>query len=185
LSDNYYLARPDKIRYKSGLPARMMDSYLRSLSDEDVLSNLDSLALVDARVDELLSKVEKHNTSALWTELNKLYNDLKRAQMMNDAQSAAYLFGQIESVIKRGAEEAASWGEIFGLLDLRRKLTESEQRRLINLKEVFTADQGVAIIRLIVQIVKKHVQDQETLQKIADDINDRLATATNPFSNFS
>ena len=54
-------------RHSKVLPVRLLERYQASLSDPDLLSMRDDIALVDARMQELLSRVETGESDNLWT----------------------------------------------------------------------------------------------------------------------
>ena len=167
-------------RYGKYLPARLTDNYLEALTDEDILSGRDSIALADARVNDLLSKVDSGETQAIWRKLKEAYHELKRAQILGDVNAARAAMVDIENMIEKGSTEYQSWKEVFDLIELRRKLAESEQRRVIGLKQVFTAEQGMKLVRFLITIIKKHVKDEAVLQDISEEISTRLAATMNP-----
>jgi len=167
-------------RYGKYLPARISDHYLTALDDQDLLSGRDSVALADARINDLLSKVNTGETGSIWNNLKTAHYELKRAQVMGDANAGRAAMAEIESLIHKGSSEYQSWKEIFDLIDLRRRLAESEHKRLVSLQQVFTAEQGMKLIRFLIIIIRKHVKDPAILQAISDEISTRLATTMNP-----
>ena len=171
-------------RYYKYLPARIADAYLRTLSDEDILSSRDSIALVDARVADLLKIVNSGESGKLWNILRETTFELKQAQLAGDKDGARGLLAKLLNLIEAGYNDYLAWREVFDLIESRRKLTESEQKRLISLQQVFTADQGIKLIRFILIIIRKHVKDPAILQAISDDISEKLATTLNPHSIF-
>jgi hypothetical protein len=78
--------------------------------------------------------------------------------------------------IQEYAELPLSWPEITTLIEQRRKLVESERKRLVELQQVVTADQAMLLIRAVVASVREHVRDPATLRAITDDLA-RLALA--------
>lgn len=112
-------------RHSRDLPAQLSERYREALADTDLLSLRDDIALVDARVTELLETLE---------------------------------------------DNPAAWDAITDLFETRRKLVDSERRRLVDLQQMMTAEQAMTMLAVIVDIVKQHVTDPAELQAIAQDI---------------
>lgn len=169
-----------KGRYKKYVPKRIADSYLTALTDEDILSSRDSIALTDARIVDLLQIVDSGVSGKIWTDLRECVYELKTAQALGDKNTAKVYMNKMFVLIDQGYSDHQSWKEVFDLIEIRRRLSESEQKRLISLQQVFTAEQGIRLIRVILTIVKKHVKDIAILQAISDEISGKLATNMNP-----
>jgi hypothetical protein len=52
------------------------------------------------------------------------------------------------------------------ILEQRRRLAESEQKRLIALEQMLTAEQAMALVHRVVDIVGRHVRDREAMSAI-------------------
>ena len=57
------------------------------------------------------------------------------------------------------------------MLDQRRKLVESERKRLTEAQQTLTVEKAMLLIGAIGGIIKAHVQDATTLRKISADIS--------------
>jgi hypothetical protein len=56
------------------------------------------------------------------------------------------------------------------MLDLRRKLVESERKRLVQLRQMITVEQAMVLLTAVVALVREHVDDQQVLARISDGI---------------
>lgn len=68
------------------------------------------------------------------------------------------------------AANAANWEEIADNLELRRRLTESEFKRLHALQQLLTIEQAMTLVGRLLAIVRTHVSDQSILAAIAGDL---------------
>ncbi len=157
-------------RYSRMMPKRLMDAYERAANDGDLLVLRDEVALVDARLAELLSHLDSGETGAAWTQALEQYAALQDA---NDGGDAALLKTALDALgraLKRGQADYAAWAEITELIDLRRKLVESERKRLVQLQQMITTEQAMVLLMAVTKLVKEHVDDQEALVAISDGI---------------
>jgi hypothetical protein len=64
------------------------------------------------------------------------------------------------------------------LVEQRRKLVESERRRLHELEQMIPADRAMTMIATILAIIKRHVHDVPTLAAIQEDFRNLLIYTT-------
>jgi hypothetical protein len=76
----------------------------------------------------------------------------------------------LDALMDQKRTDSAAWQEIGEAIEQRRKLVESEQKRLVALQQVLTAEQALTLAGVLVQIVTKHVTDQPTLAQIVADL---------------
>ena len=124
-------------RYSRVLPLGLVEAYRRSQDDPARLELGAEIALVDARIGELLRGIDQG------TE-----------------------------------EDDATWRVIAELIDRRRKLVESERRRLVQAEQMISAEQALALLALLVEAVHEHVHDRHALRAIVDEYTRLTGTAT-------
>jgi hypothetical protein len=67
------------------------------------------------------------------------------------------------------------------LVEQRRKLTESERKRLQDLEQMIPADRAMTMIATILSIIKRHVHDVATLAAIQEDFRNLLIGTTGEY----
>ena len=93
-----------------------------------------------------------------------------RAKARQDVDGMTLALADVQRLITQGTADYASWREVGKLIDQRRKLVESEQRRLTLAHEMISRDQAMALLGQIVDIIRRHVPDRGILNAIALDI---------------
>jgi hypothetical protein len=73
-----------------------------------------------------------------------------------------------EGVSESRAREA--WREICALVERKRRLAESEARRLVLFQQMITTEQAVVLVASLVDVVHRHVHDRATLTAIQKDL---------------
>lgn len=63
-----------------------------------------------------------------------------------------------------------TWGTVRDLLEQRRKLVETEQRRLVTMQQMITAEQAVALLGAVAGVIQRHVTDRAILGAISADL---------------
>lgn len=161
-------------KYSKYIPPRLMERYQQSLTDTEILSLRDSLALVEARIADLLNRTDTGEAGVVWRALSGAFGELKRAMKAQDAQAINLALGQLQAAINRGSSDYAAWDEVIKLIDVRRRLSESERKRLVDMNLVIGAEQATALVAAIVQSIRRRVSDRTELRLISGDIQQLL-----------
>jgi len=157
-------------RYSKDLPTRMASRYREAQEDSDLLVLRDDIALVDTRITDLLSRVDTGEAGVLWKTLKKAYDDYRAATIKKDALAMADALQTIEASIKQGNADYVTWSEVIDLVDRRRRLVESERKRLVEMQQTITTERAMALLGAVVDTIRKHVADRDTLVAISNDI---------------
>lgn len=146
-------------RYSKLIPGTLRDRYELALADERLLSLRNAIALVDARVAELLEDFENTRPADFWEQLKKTWASFMYAVRANNAEEQVKLVRELDAMIGSGADGARLWEEVLSTLEQQRKLIESEQRRLTSLQQTITVEQAIALLGQMVSLVKRSVYD--------------------------
>lgn len=163
-------------RYSRYLPARLQERYHEAESDSSLLELRGEISLMDARTAEILTNLQDGDTRKLWENLQSAWSEFEEATIMKDSERAKRAVNQIGRIIKRGNEIYTSWVEVYGVTDQRRKLVESERKRLVELHQTITVERLMLLITAIAGVVKEHVEDRDKLNAIQYDIQRLLST---------
>ena len=154
-------------RYSKYLPDRMVGRYDEARVDGELLALRDEIALVDVRLTDLLGRLETGETATKWARLQAAYGDLKAAQGEQDAASAAQALREMGSIIEGGGGEDIIWDDVIALLDQRRKLVESERKRLVEMRQMISVGQALALLARIQQVILDNVSDRGIINAIS------------------
>lgn len=154
-------------RYSKVLPARLAGRYEEARQDAALLELRDEIGLVDSRLSDLLGRVDTGESGAIWRALKAAHLDLLKAR--NDPIKAAIALNAMGELITRGHADYAAWNEIAAVLEQRRRLVESERKRLIELQQTITTNQAMVLVTALLSSIKEHVTDRQALAKIQND----------------
>jgi uncharacterized HAD superfamily protein len=157
-------------RYSRFLPSRLAATYEDIRQDPKLLELRDNIAAVDARLIDLFQRVDTGEAGALWQGARAAMARLKREQSRNNVDGMMVALAEAERWITRGAADYDAWGEIAEQIELRRRLVDSEQKRLVTSHEMLSADRAMLLVSQLVAIVQRHVTDRTVLAAIAADI---------------
>jgi hypothetical protein len=106
-------------------------------------------------------------------------HNLDKAQQARDTEAMARALDTIALLIRRGHADYAAWHEVYGLLEQRRRIVESERKRVLEMHQSLTVEQAMALMAQLVQIIKRNVANPAEREAIGAAI-DALANRVTP-----
>ncbi len=157
-------------RYSAYLPERLRARYEQAEGDAELLSLKSEVALTDACLIDLLARVDTGESGQRWANLKKAHEEFKVSRLARDVPKMNVALAKIEALLDSAVQDHTAWGEIGTLIEQRRKLTESEAKRLITLQQMLTTEEAMALAYRLVDIVTRHVTDKHVLRDIVVDL---------------
>lgn len=147
-------------RYSKHLPTRMLADYQASVTDPELLNLREEVAVIDSRIAAILHRVDSGESGQLWRDLKAAWKSYK------SGEDEILALAELGRLIERGHMDTVAWGEAVDLIERRRKLVESERKRLVEMQQMMTAGQAQLLIARIYDVVTQHVSDRSTLAAI-------------------
>ena len=162
-------------KYSKVLPDRLSDHYEELLSDHRLLELKDDIALISAMINEALEDLrDNFNTSAVYfRQIMRLIKDLTSViKLCGDSipKDVVDLVSSLNSAIKDAYGMQSKREEILRMLDEKRKLTESERRRYVEMHQIFSAEQVMAVLAGVISVIREVETDPERQERIASGI---------------
>jgi len=157
-------------RHSASLPGRLLGAYQASLEDPHVTSMGDALALCDARIEELSGELE--GADGPGDVIAKARAELRRALNAVQPANRDRHLAALEAVLEQGADADAIWAQIMAAVESRRRVAETESRRIVSMGQAVPIAKVVEIVGLVCQsfrnIALTHA-DRETANLILRD----------------
>jgi hypothetical protein len=115
-------------------------------------------------------RVDTGESGALWQAAQAAMVRFDRARGRKDVEGIEVALADVQHLLTQGVADYAMWREIDELIDQRRRLVESEQRRLTLAHEILSQDRAMALMGQVVDILRRHVRDRDVLGAIARDM---------------
>lgn len=154
-------------RYSKYVPARLLERYGEAQTDGELLALREEVVLTDARLADVLKRVDMGESGALWNQAGVAYRESQTA-VDPLVQAAAHL--KLNDLLTQGLDDWEAWDEIAKLVEQRRRLVESERKRLVDMQQMITAERATLLISRLAGIIQKHVTDRTILTAISADI---------------
>ena len=108
------------------LPARMFAAYRDAALDPELMSLRQDLALLDARIIDVLNAWIPARQAAFGWRCARHGHDCRRSRA-GDVDGYQEAFADVARLVNNGVGDTAAWRDVGALIEQRRKLVESEQ----------------------------------------------------------
>ena len=157
-------------RYSKDMPVRLLERYQAAIDDPELLNMRHEIALLQSRLSDLLTRVDTGESKSLWEKAKELAVDIQKA-IYNENYGAAIISATLlDHTIGSGLTDFEAWEQIQSIVEQIRKLSESEQKRLVAAQQMITSEQAMTFVAAIVDSVRRHVTDRNVLNAIQMDI---------------
>lgn len=157
-------------RYSKYLPIRLLEQYEDSRGDDEQLKLTEQIALLDTRIADLLLRADSGESGQLWRDTQKAYHQMQLAMDKGDRDKVSDALADLEVLLERGHADYLAWDEVQRVIELRRRLVESEQKRLQMAGQYLSTHQALTLVQALIMSVKSHVSDREILNAIQNDL---------------
>jgi len=144
------------------------------------MSTRRDMALVDAMTEDLIAGVDSGASLRLWQDLQDTLRTYRTAEAAHDHVRAQTALARFIDMVETGASQAEAFEEIAQLLERRRKLSDSEQRRLERMGRLVDLQDVVGVITAFCIAIRDAVQGRvppEAARAILSDVNNAATRA--------
>lgn len=162
-------------RYSKDMPTRLAARYAEALADPQLLELRAEIALVGTRQCELLTHLDAGLSLQHWKDAQAAHGDLLAAIRAKDSAALQTAIAALGDALGAGMGDYAVWQEIIEMTEQRRRLVESEHKRLVAMQQMITAEQAMALLARVTETIRKHVSDPIILAAVAADLRSIVA----------
>jgi len=159
--------------FKHGLRSKYMPQGLgrrfsAAMSDPELLRLEKDVGLVEARLLELIERVDKSGAAQLWANVQGAFAVFQEALHGGDKATVSVALNELGDRINRGAADWQTWGEIMQVIEQRRKLIDSIRKHEVQSAEIVTLTEAQVLFSGMAHLVREHVKDKQALRAIAE-----------------
>jgi hypothetical protein len=172
----------DGSRSRFSPPATLLEDYERSRQDPKLTRHGDSIALLDAMIQQALNEYEEGGAPELWREISRVWRRLEAARATQNSQEWGEAYARLGTLTEQGVAQVSREGKLLSLLEHRRKQADSETRRHLATARVFTAEQAKAFLEGLGASVRRHVVDEsKTREEVLVAIDNDMAAVADTY----
>lgn len=150
--------------YSQDLPDRLADRYEAAIRDPELLSCRAEVALLHARVVELVKRLHTGESGSLWRRLRQVFDSLQEAMRSKDTEKVGEMLTEMGKIVKQGAKDERVWAQLIGTIDAKTRLSDREVNRLRVTQQIITAEQAMTLVAALAAAVRRAVPDDTALQ---------------------
>lgn len=152
-------------KYSRYMPERLAAKYIESARDPELLANRQEIAVLDARLAELLGRVDTGASSRLFGKAREAFIGFRNALDRSDKETMQIHLQTLDATLGHAVGDYAAWDDIRQSLETRRKLVETEMRRLEKMQHLHTAEELQSLLSAIAHIAKRVIRDPKVLNE--------------------
>ncbi len=154
--------------YSKYMDGTLREDYESALNDETLLELRSEAAVVDTLIAQTFKRLKTGESGANWVAAQDAMRELLRVAQIQPpdpaAQSAALI--ALRSIIDRGVSLDQMEEKLIKLMETKRKIAESETRRLVMAKQFVTLEKEAAYLDALAAAVREYVEDESIRQLI-------------------
>ena len=133
---------------------RLAAKYNEMMRNGRVLSNRHSIAILRDRIETLIGRMDENDAPDRLNKIEKLWEDYKDKKDARMDAEAVVLRARIDEEFEKARTDFAIWNQLLQVLDLDRKMVESEVKIAKEIKAIMTAEEGVEMAaRLLASVI--------------------------------
>lgn len=157
-------------RYSKYMPKHLLERAIELASDPDVLSLVPNLIAVDAQIADVYNKLAEPVRAEAWNQLQALVARMEEALRNQNVGAMTLAYTELQELAATGQSSLDLGVELRKLHEARRRLVDTEAKRLSNEHAAVSYDRALGVVLLLVDVMFRHVSDQKTRRRIIDDV---------------
>ncbi len=145
-------------RYSRFLPKDLRKQYEQTKTDPQLLSNEPDLRLMDVRLQGLIANLDNTASLEAFSQAQVAWELLEQAQDTGNLIEMGRIMLRLRGLMRRTVPAGQVWEAIERVTEHRRKLLESENRRIHQNANSMSGEQILALIEYIVDVLRTSVQ---------------------------
>ena len=123
------------------------------------------LGVLDLRVEDLIGRLQSGEAAPRWSDAVTAYARIRTASKARRPADASAPLTELGAVLA----DTETWAELGEFIDRRARVVRTESRRLKDLHQMVTVERVWALVSALVQSVRTHISDRDTLIRIQRD----------------
>lgn len=166
--------------YSKYIPKELMSKYRDSQDNEELLSLRDETALITTRIMQLVEDVEERSGALKTRDMIRTYRNWQSAKRKG-LDSADMLQVDFEDAIEDIEKDMKVWDDIGNMVNLKRRLVDSEQKKMNNMAQYIPVEKVMLLIGALMDIVVKEVERREGVLLNAKEVEELNTTIARKF----
>ncbi len=157
-------------RYSKHLPSNLDKLYREALSNPDLIEMSDHIALLEARMQEVLAVTAAGSPAPTWSEVEAAFGVFETELLSGNMEKAIPAMEAIHKMFEDGIKWDRAWKTVTDTMEQLRKMTDTEVKRKKELNQMVPIERVVILMAAVGQAVKRHVTDPAQIQAVYNEL---------------
>lgn len=153
-------------RHSKYLPSRLDQLYREAKSNPELLEMSDHIALLEARLQEVLATSAAGDPVPKWSELADAFATLETDLLSGDMSKSVPAMERMHKILEAGKNWDRTWNQVEGTLEQLRKLTDTEVKRKKELNQMVPVERVVILMAAVGTAVKRNVSNPDEIAAV-------------------
>lgn len=144
---------------------KLLQKYEEAANDPELVAQRNALLIVHKRIQDLLERVDTKESAERWKKVIEGWADYKDKRGTAFERNAYQL---LDELLMGAYHDYESWRQIFEALELNRKISESERKRLQEMQQIITAEDAAKLISSLQLAIIRIFNDQPDKLKLVE-----------------
>lgn len=156
--------------WSKDLPTRLADKVRAGLENPDLISMREELALIDARMSELVERLVTNEDGDAWFEVSRIAARIRKVvddQPGNWFDELEECLQELAACLNAHTSDVQTWSEIQQTLEQRRKIADTERKREEFEADAVTRNQWATFLTSVQTAIMEEVTDTHSRARLA------------------
>lgn len=151
------------------LPKDLAEKYELILADPQLVELKTDIAFVETRIQAVTSRISAEKESRAIIKVLRMIVETAVKEISRGQVSPLTALQDVRILLDKKYSTHLMWEEVYALTEQKRKLVETESKRMKDLNAYLTPDQALGLVTGMVQLAKKYVPSEQ-MPEFTEDI---------------
>lgn len=166
---------PRNTQYKHGrhskfLPSKMNELYEAALANPDLIEMNDHIALLEARIQDILSGLDEGEPVPRWSDIADVWAQVETAVLSGDNDTRIAGMQRMHDLLDAGMKWDKTWAEVAVTMEQLRKMTDTEVKRKKELNQMVPIERVTILMGAVGEAIKRNVSDPAEVAKVYSEL---------------
>ena len=153
-------------RHSRYLPADLSEVYEESLTNPDLLDMSEHIALLEARINDVLRGLSEDGVVPRWGMIEEVFGEFETALLSGDMDKVGPALQKWHAFLEGGKKWDRAWETINDTLEQLRKVAEVEVKRKRDLHQMIPVQRVMTLMASVAAAVKRNVKDPTEIEAV-------------------
>lgn len=157
-------------RHSKYLPSQLDALYREALSNPDLLEMSDHIALLEARIQDVLARSAGGDPVPQWKEMAEAFEEVETAILGGEPDNYIKALERMHKLLDAGKKWDTTWHQVMDTMEQLRRMTDTEVKRKKELHQMVPVERVMILIAAVGMAVKRHVSNPDEIQAVYNEL---------------